>query len=80
MEAKIIRLYYGALINLMLCLLGIRGLNLQEEAFLINVCTTAWIGVIASWVLKRLTEAKMRTFDPGSATFLFHPLQIKQSD
>lgn len=48
MEAKIIRLYYGALINLMLCLLGIRGLNLQEDAFLINVCTTAWIWVIAS--------------------------------
>lgn len=37
MEAKIIRLYYGALINLMLCLLGIRGLNLQEDACLINV-------------------------------------------
>lgn len=33
----------------MLCLLGIRGLNLQEDAFLINVCTTAWIWVIASF-------------------------------
>lgn len=48
MEVKIIRLYYRALIDLMLCLLGIRGLNLQEDAFLINVCTTAWIWVIAS--------------------------------
>lgn len=58
MEAKLIRLFYGALINLTLRLLGNRGLYLQKDVFLMFILRSELLRIIFFLSFKAFAGSK----------------------